>query len=300
MRDFVSILDFSRDELESIFKEADRMGSIESSDIMRGKILALAFFEPSTRARLSFSAAMLKLGGGVVDLGDIRNSSIARGETFSDTIKVLDSLADAIVIRHSLEGASKFAAQIAESPVISVGDGSKEHPVQGILDLYSIKRFLGGIDGLNIGVVGDLRYSRAVRSFLLGLTRFLPSKLYLISPQSLRVKSDVREALVSSRIDFEEISWLEEVISELDVLYVTRLQKERFPDPSEYERLRGTYRITKSLLREAKNRMIILHPFPRREELSPDVDETPHAKYFEQVSLYIPVAMAILKSSMQR
>lgn len=298
MRDFVSILDFSRDELESIFEEADEMSSIGSSDVLKGKVLALAFFEPSTRARLSFSAAMFKLGGSVVDLGSIKDSSMARRETFSDTIKVLDSLADAIVIRHSLEGASKFAAQIAKSPVISAGDGSKEHPVQGILDLYSIRRFLGDIDGLSIGVIGDLRYGRAVRSFLLGLTRFLPSKLYLISPQSLRVKDDIRETLISSRIDFEEISWLEDVISELDVLYVTRLQKERFPDPSEYERLKGTYRITKSLLREAKKRMIILHPLPRMEELSLEVDETPHAKYFEQVSFYIPIAMAILKISM--
>jgi len=298
MRDFISILDFSRSELESVFNEADKMSEIDYSDILKGKVMALAFFEPSTRARLGFSAAMFKLGGSVVDLGGSDRSSISRGENFTDTIKVIDGLTDVIVIRHSLEGASKLASQIAKSPIINAGDGSKEYPVQGILDLYAIKRFLGSIDGLHIGIIGDLRYGRAVRSFILGLTRFLPAKLYLMSPESLKIKEDIREALNTSRIDFEEISWLEEVISELDVLYVTRLQRERFPDISEYEKLKGTYRIEKSLLREAKERMIILHPLPRMEELSPDVDETPHAKYFEQASLYVPVAMAILKVAM--
>jgi aspartate carbamoyltransferase catalytic subunit len=182
--------------------------------------------------------------------------------------------------------------------VINVGDGSREHPVQGILDLYALKSFLGGIDGLKIGVIGDLRYGRAVRSFLLGLTRFLPSKLYLISPERLRIKEDIRDALITSRIDFEEISWLEEVIPELDVLYVTRLQKERFPDPSEYEKLKGTYRITKPLLKEAKDRMIILHPLPRTDELSPEVDDMSHAKYFDQAALYLPISMAILKMAL--
>ncbi len=295
MMDFISILDFSRSDLESIFSEADKMQTVEHSDILKGKILALAFFEPSTRARLSFSAAMFKLGGCAVELGGLERSSISRGENFSDTVKVLDSIADVIVIRHSLEGASKLAAQIAESPVINAGDGSKEHPVQGILDLYALKHILGKIDGLKIGLIGDLRYGRAARSFLLGLTRFLPSKIYLISPDSLRIKEDIREALITSRIDFEETPGLEEVIPELDVLYVTRLQKERFPDPTEYEKLKGTYRITKSILREAKERMIILHPLPRTDELSSEVDDTPYAKYFEQAALYLPVAMAILK-----
>ncbi|RLG52290.1 MAG: aspartate carbamoyltransferase [Thermoproteota archaeon] len=298
MRDFISILDFSRSELESIFEEADRMREINCSDILEGRIMALAFFEPSTRARLGFSAAMFKLGGGVIELGGPEKSAMSRGENFSDTIKVLDGIADVIVIRHGLEGASKLAAQIAESPVINAGDGSREYPVQGILDLYAIKSFLGRIDGLHIGIIGDLRYGRSVRSFILGLTRFLPAKLYLMSPESLKIKEDIREALNISRIDFEEISWLEEVISELDVLYVTRLQKERFPDISEYEKLKGTYRIEKSLLKEAKERMIILHPLPRTDELSPEVDETPHAKYFKQAALYVPVAMAILRAAM--
>lgn len=296
-RDIISVMDLGRDEFEEIFEEADRI--LESpgrwSDTLRGRIMATAFFEPSTRTRLSFQTAMLRLGGEVIDLGEVEKSSIAKGENLSDTIRMLDSYADIIVIRHRLEGAAKLAAEIAEKPVINAGDGSRNHPTQAMIDLYAIRRFHGRIDGLTIGVLGDLKYGRATNSFIAALTRFRIRKLYLISPPQLRVREDTRELLIESGISFEELERLEDVVSELDVLYASRIQKERFPDPSEYELVRGSYVITLESLKNAKADLSILHPLPRVDEISFEVDSTPHARYFDQAALGVPVRMALLK-----
>ncbi|MCF3653741.1 MAG: aspartate carbamoyltransferase [Aigarchaeota archaeon] len=296
-RDIISVSDLSRQDFEEIFRMADEILEAPErwSSALRGRIMATAFFEPSTRTRLSFQTAMLRLGGEVIDLGEVEKSSIAKGENFSDTVRMLDSYADVIVIRHKLEGAAKLAAEIAEKPVINAGDGSRNHPTQAMIDLYTIRRLHGGVDGLTIGVLGDLKYGRATNSFIAALTKFRIGRLYLISPPQLRVRDDTRELLVEAGIDFKEVQRLEEVVGELDVLYASRIQRERFPDPSEYEMVRGSYVITGESLKGAKKNLTILHPLPRVNEISFEVDSTSHAKYFEQAALGVPVRMALLK-----
>ena len=296
-RDIISVSDLSRQDFEEIFRMADEILEAPErwSSALKGRIMATAFFEPSTRTRLSFQTAMLRLGGEVIDLGEVEKSSIAKGENFSDTVRMLDSYADVIVIRHKLEGAAKLAAEIAEKPVINAGDGSRNHPTQAMIDLYTIRRLHGGVDGLTIGVLGDLKYGRATNSFIAALTKFRIGRLYLISPPQLRVRDDTRELLVEAGIDFKEVQRLEEVVGELDVLYASRIQRERFPDPSEYEMVRGSYVITGESLKGAKKNLTILHPLPRVNEISFEVDSTSHAKYFEQAALGVPVRMALLK-----
>lgn len=296
-RDILTILDLSKEDLESIFQEADKLLELRGGtlDLLKGKIMATAFFEPSTRTRLSFQTAMIRLGGEVVDLGEVDKSSIAKGENISDTIRMLDSYADVIVIRHRLEGAAKLAAEVAENPVINAGDGSRNHPTQALIDLYTIRRFRGKVDGLTIGVLGDLKYGRATNSFIASLTRFKVNMIYLISPPQLKVREDTKELLANAGIEFKEVEGLEQVVSELDVLYASRIQKERFPDPSEYELVKGSYVITPEILRSAKDELIILHPLPRVDEIDFRVDSLPYAKYFEQARLGVPVRMALLK-----
>ena len=296
-RDVISILDFSREDLERVFSLADeiRRDPKAFSEELKGYVMATAFFEPSTRTRLSFQTAMLRLGGSYIDLGELERSSVAKGENFADTIRMLDSYADVIVVRHRLEGAARYAAEIAEKPVINAGDGRKNHPTQAMLDFYTVRTVKGRVDGLTYGVLGDLRFGRAAASFILGLTLFNPRKVYLISPELLRARPEVLNVLRERGVGFEETSSLEEVIPKLDVLYVTRVQKERFPDPAEYERVRGSYVVNAATLRNAKEDLIILHPLPRVDELGFDVDATRHAKYFEQAALGVPVRMALLK-----
>ncbi len=287
-KDVLSILNFSRNDLERLFRIAS---SKFEGDELRGKVVALAFFEPSTRTRLSFETATLRLGGGYIGFDAVQGTSIAKGETFSDTIRMLDAYADVIVVRHSLEGAAKLAAELAEAPVINAGDGSKRHPTQAMIDLYTVWREKKGIDNLVYGVLGDLRYGRASGSFLRALNLYSPRKVYLIAPESLRPKEELLDTL---RMPWE-FADLEEVLPELDVLYVTRIQKERFPDPAEYERVKGSYRIDAALLRNAKEDMIILHPLPRVDEIALDVDSTPHARYFKQAAYGVPIRMALLR-----
>jgi len=296
-RDVLEILAFTREELEYLFKTADEMQKYvkQGTNILKGYVMATAFFEPSTRTRLSFQTAMLRLGGSYIDLAEITRSSIAKGENFADTIRMLDSYSNIIVVRHKIEGAAKFAAEIAENPVINAGDGTRHHPTQAMIDLYTINRLKGTIDGLEIGVLGDLKYGRAASSFIYGCTLFDISKLYLISPPLLRIKPSLRHYLKEKDIKYVEIDKPDEVINRLDVLYVTRIQRERFPDPSEYEKVRGSYRITKSLLENAKEDLIILHPLPKVVEIALEVDNTPYAKYFEQARNGVPVRMALLK-----
>lgn len=296
-RDIISVNDLSRRDFEKIFEAADEILKAPErwSAVLKGRIMATAFFEPSTRTRLSFHTAMLRLGGEVIDLGETEKSSIAKGENLSDTIRMLDSYSDVIVIRHRLEGAAKLAAEIAEKPVINAGDGSRNHPTQAMIDLYAIRRFHERIDGLTIGVLGDLKYGRATNSFIAALTKFRIERLYLISPPQLRVRDDTRELLVEAGVEFREVERLEEVMGELDVLYASRIQRERFPDPSEYEMVRGSYVITGESLRSAKDSLAILHPLPRVDEISFEVDSTSYAKYFEQAALGVPVRMALLK-----
>lgn len=296
-RDVLSILDFTVEELEELFSLADEMSKYAKSkvEMLNGYVLATAFFEPSTRTRLSFKTAMLRLGGQVIDLEDMSASSMAKGENFADTVRMLDAYSNIIVIRHGLEGAARFAAEIAESPVINAGDGSRTHPTQAMIDLYTIKKELGELNGLTVGVLGDLKYGRAANSFINGISKFRVKKIFLISPTQLRLRPETKEHLREIGVNFYETSDLSEVISELDVLYVTRIQRERFPDPAEYEAVKGSYRLTLSVLKEARSHLIILHPLPRVDEIDFEVDGTKYAKYFEQASYGVPVRMALLK-----
>jgi len=296
-RDVIRILDFDREELDELFNETDEMLKYRRRkiNILDGKVMALAFFEPSTRTRLSFQTAMIRLGGDVIGFSEVSTTSIAKGETFADTVRMLDSYADIIVIRHRVEGAAQFAAEIAESPVINAGDGTRHHPTQAMIDLYTIRRSFESIDGLSIGVLGDLKYGRAATSFIYGVSKYRLKKLFLISPPLLRARREVLEHLRTQGVRYEETNKLEDVISDLDVLYVTRIQKERFPDPAEYEKVRGSYRITISILKDARDNLIILHPLPRVDEIANEVDNTKHAKYFEQASYGVPLRMALLK-----
>ena len=294
-RDVISILDFTREELEELFRVAEHMERLrrEGSELLRGKVVATAFFEPSTRTRLSFETAAHRLGASVITLQPTA-ASLVKGESLADTLRMLDDYADVIVMRSPLEGAAKMAAEICSHPVINGGDGTQHHPTQAMIDLYTIKQIKGRVDNLTVGVLGDLKYGRAATSFIFGLTRYKPKMVYLISPPELRIREDVRMVLEDLNAPIIETSSLEEVMSELDVLYVTRIQRERFPDPAEYERVKGSYRIRVSLLRRAKHDMIIMHPLPRVDELPYEVDSTPHAAYFRQASYGVPVRMAIL------
>ncbi|MEM4681221.1 MAG: aspartate carbamoyltransferase [Acidilobaceae archaeon] len=297
-RDVISILDFNKEELESIFEIAD---DIVSRGVkgrpLEGKIVSLAFFEPSTRTRLSFETAVKKLGGETIGFSSEEAISVAKGESFADTIRMLDAYSDAIVVRHKFDGAARLAAEIAEKPVINAGDGKHHHPTQAMLDLYTVKKLKEDFSGLVIGVLGDLKYSRAAASFLLGLTVFKPKLVYLISPPQLTARSEVLETLKERGIVYKVVEDYALVIGDLDVLYVTRIQKERFPDPEEYEKVRGSYSLSLDVLQsKAKPDLKILHPLPKVDEIDPRVDNSPYAAYFFQASLGVPLRMALLLS----
>ncbi len=298
-KDVVSVLDLSRTDFEKIFQDTDRI--LEAAKRgeslgkpLEGRIVALAFFEPSTRTRLSFETAVKKLGGKTIGFTSEEAISIAKGESLADTIRMLDSYSDLIIIRHRYEGAAKYAAEIAEHPVINAGDGAQHHPTQAILDLYTVNKLFGRVDNLTYMLLGDLRYARTAASFALALTRFKPKKLYLASPSLLKLREEVKDVLINNNMNIEEIEDPKDVIEEVDVLYVTRVQKERFPDPLEYEKVKGSYRVDKTLLQNAKESLRILHPLPRVDEIPSEIDSTVHAAYFIQAKLGIPVRMALL------
>lgn len=297
-RDVLSILDFTRSDLETLFDLASdykrQLREQKVRRILEGHVVALAFFEPSTRTRMSFETAAKRLGASTVGFTSGEGTSVEKGESLADTIRMLDSYADLIVIRSKYEGSAILASDVAVHPVINGGDGKQHHPTQAMLDLFTVNELFGSPDGLTYAVVGDLRYGRAASSFLLGLTRFKPEEVILVSPEPLRARPEVLMALMDKGIRYHEAD-LETALEEADVVYVTRIQKERFPDPAEYEKVRGSYRITRSILEsKAKPGAKILHPLPRVEEISYDVDETGWQAYFHQASNGIPVRMALL------
>lgn len=298
-RDIVSIRDFSREEIEQILDLSEVMVPYALGEKVKhpleGKIMGNLFFEPSTRTRLSFESAALRLGIDVIDVSQMSMTSISKGETLTDTIRMVDAYCDAIVLRHPHEGAARLAAKYSVNPVINAGDGAGSHPTQTLLDLFTIRRAKGSIDGLNIVLVGDLKYGRTVHSLAEALTMF-GAKLTFVSPESLQMPGDIMNALKGKGCSPAQTDRLEDVISDADVLYVTRIQKERFPDPAEYNKVAGTYRVDNAMLREARDDLIVLHPLPRIDEIAPEVDSTPHAKYFEQAFNGIPVRMALLCS----
>lgn len=293
-RDLISIRDLTREDVEYLLKTADLMEPMarRGSDILRGKIMASLFFEPSTRTRLSFESAMQRLGGGVIGFSEVRTTSMEKGENLVDTLRVVENYADVIVIRHPMDGVAKAVAEFVNVPVINAGSGSEEHPTQALVDLYTIYREKGTIDGLCIALLGDLRYSRAIHSLIYALSMY-NIKLYLVSPNLLKIRREYLDD-IRDKVEVKEAESLDSCINEIDVLYVTRIQKERFLDASEYEKVKGTYQVTAELLTRAKRDMIILHPLPRCEEIAPDVDMTIHAKYFKQTLYGLYVRMALL------
>ena len=293
-RDIISVKDFSREEIDYVLEMARVMEPMakSGSDLLRGKILATLFFEPSTRTRLSFESAMHRLGGSAIGFAEAEIASVKKGENLADTMRVVESYADVIVVRHPLEGAARLAAEFAGVPVINGGSGAEEHPTQALLDLYTIAKEKQKIDGLSVALVGDLRYGRTVHSLAYALSLF-DVRLFFVSPEMLHMRREVLEA-VKGKVRAVEGSSLEEVVEDVDVLYVTRIQKERFPDAAEYAKVRGSYRVDLKLLEKAKGDMIVLHPLPRVDEIAPEVDGTFHARYFEQVWNGIVVRMALL------
>jgi len=282
-KNIISVRDLDKQKLELIFDATDKiidMSQDNRREIARGKTLGYLFFEPSTRTRLSFESAIALLGGTSVGIADATSSSIHKGETLGDTVKVISSYCDVLVLRHSLDGSSRFAAEISNKPVINAGSGTEEHPTQTIQDLYTIKKEKKKIDGLKIGIAGDLKYGRTVYSLLYGLRNY-DVDLHLISPESLRIRSDSTYD-IKKELSYTESSNIDEYIEDLDVLYVTRIQKERFPDEEEYAKVKGSYVIGSDMVKKMKDDAIILHPLPRIDEISADVDNTKQAKYFEQ------------------
>ena len=282
-KNIISVRNLDKQKLELIFDATDKiidMSQDKRREIARGKTLGYLFFEPSTRTRLSFESAIALLGGTSIGIADATSSSIHKGETLGDTVKVISSYCDVLVLRHSLDGSSRFAAEISNKPVINAGSGTEEHPTQTIQDLYTIKKEKKKIDGLKIGIVGDLKYGRTVYSLLYGLRNY-DVDLHLISPESLRIRSDSTYD-IKNELSYTESSNIDEYIEDLDVLYVTRIQKERFPDEEEYAKVKGSYVIGSDMVKKMKDDAIILHPLPRIDEISADVDNTKQAKYFEQ------------------
>ena len=297
-RDILSIRDLSRGDIEVVLKYARKMAPIaegqKSSRSLEGKILATLFFEPSTRTRLSFHSAMIRLGGQVLGFSNVEGTSVQKGETLADTVRMVEGYADAIVLRHPHEGAARLAAEFTERPVINAGDGAGQHPTQTLQDLYTIWDEKGKIDGQGIALVGDLKYGRTVHSLAYALAGFGAS-LTLVSPPGLEMPWEIVDDVKRAGTSVTTTHRLEDVIPAADVLYVTRIQRERFPDPQEYERVAGSYRVDLPLLREAKKDLIVLHPLPRVTEIDPAVDRTPHAKYFRQAFNAVPVRMALLE-----
>jgi len=293
-RDIVSIEDFSRKEIDYILDKSRFMEPIakKGSDTLKGKILATLFYEPSTRTRLSFESAMLKLGGGNIGFADADIASVKKGENLADTVRTVENYADVIALRHGMEGAAKLAAEFSRVPIINGGTGAEEHPTQALTDLYTIREEMGKIDGLKIGILGDLRYGRTVHSLAYALS-YYNVELFLVSPENLRMRRDMVET-IKGKIPVAEDAALEAILPHIDVLYVTRIQKERFPDAAEYAKVKGAYRIEQKTLKNAKKDMIVMHPLPRLDEISAEVDDTPQARYFKQVSNGVVVRMALL------
>lgn len=282
-KDIITIRDLDRVKLEKIFESTEKIIGLPPNDrreIARGHTLGYLFYEPSTRTRLSFQAAMAHMGGTSLGIADISSSSAQKGESLADTVKIMSIYSDVLVLRHPLDGSSRFAAEVSEKPVINAGSGTEEHPTQAIQDLFTIKKEKGKIDGLNIGIVGDLKYGRTVYSLLQALGSY-DVKVNLVSPESLRIRSDSVYD-IKKRLEFTESTDLEEHIDDLDVVYVTRIQKERFPDEEEYLKVKGSYVIGLDILKKMKNDAIVLHPLPRLDEIAIEVDSTDQAKYFQQ------------------
>ena len=298
MYHIISIKDFEREELDLILKKAEEIDSAGvAKHTLEGKLVALLFFEPSTRTRISFASALARLGGTSITVDSVEGSSISKGETLADTIRVVSSYVDAIVLRHPKEGAARLASEFSSVPVINAGDGAGQHPSQTLLDLYTIKQSMP-LDGIDVGLLGDLRYGRTAHSLAYALSNY-DVRLHTIAPNGLELPGGLTDELRKKGVEIIEHRDVKEIIRELDVLYVTRMQRERFPDSSSYLSVAESSRLTPELLEGVREKMIVLHPLPRAGEIDPRVDELPCARYFEQAANGIPIRMAMLREVMR-
>jgi aspartate carbamoyltransferase catalytic subunit len=286
--------------ISSIFADADRLGKKQVHSL-KGKIMASLFYEPSTRTRFSFESAMLRLGGSVITTENAKEfSSAVKGETIEDSTQVISNYADVIVMRHYEQGASTRAATVSGVPVINAGDGTGQHPTQALLDLYTIKRELGTVDGVTVAFVGDLKNGRTVRSLAYLLGKYKKIKVYFVSPTALKVGNDIKEYLTKHKTAYEELESLDAIVSKVDVIYQTRIQKERFTTEKEYKKYKGYYKIDGATVLKMKANAIIMHPLPRVDELSVEVDSSPKAAYFKQVKYGLLIRMALLKYALNK
>lgn len=292
--DIISVKQFDKDFLENIFEKSAEMEELVKTKgacgLLGNKVMASLFFEPSTRTRFSFEAAMERLGGKVISATGVNFSSMAKGETLDDTIKTVERYSDVIVIRHPEKGSAAEAAKVTKIPVINAGDGPGEHPTQALLDFYTIRKEKGKIDGLKIGLVGDLKNGRTIHSLIQVLENYDNVKFFLVSPPELKLPEEYKVA-----DDFVECEKIEDCLDELDVIYMTRVQKERFETEEEYLRLKDCYILTPEILEKGKNDLVIMHPLPRVSEIPVEIDDDPRAKYFDQVENGLYVRMAILE-----
>lgn len=296
-RDIISIRHFNKEELLYILDLAKQMERINYTDTLKDKILASLFFEPSTRTRLSFESAMQRLGGMVIGFADSGITSVAKSKSLRDSVKIIEGYCDIIVLRHYLEGSAQLAADVVNIPVINAGDGANQHPTQTFLDLYTIQKTKGALEGLTIGFLGDLKYGRTVHSLAYALAYF-GAEMFFISPPGLRMPRDSIDELKDRKVKCYENESLSGISKKLDVIYCTRIQKERFADPVEFEKVRGVYRLSKATLEELeiKKDLKILHPLPRVDEMDESLDKTNYAVYFHQARNGVPVRKAILSA----
>ena len=294
-RSLVSIDDYSKDEIISILDLAEEFEKSPDRNLLAGKVIATLFFEPSTRTRLSFESAVNRLGGRIVGFTDSITSSVTKGETLKDTIKTVSNYSDLIVIRHPLEGSAKYASEVATVPVINAGDGANQHPTQTLLDLYSIRKTQGTLDNLNIFMVGDLKYGRTVHSLLMAMSHF-KTTFNFISPEELRIPNEYKIYLENLGLKYYEHLDFTDIISRADIVYMTRVQKERFSDPMEYEKVKNVYVLRKKMLENTKDNMRILHPLPRVNEIHEEVDASHKAYYFPQALNGVYTRQAIIAS----
>ena len=291
----VSITDYSKEDILRILDLAEQFEKNPNTRLLEGKLVATLFFEPSTRTRLSFETAVNRLGGRVIGFSDAATSSSSKGESLKDTIKMVSNYVDLIIMRHPVEGAARYASEVAGVPVINAGDGANQHPTQTMLDLYSIKKTQGKLTDLTLSMVGDLKYGRTVHSLLMAMRYFNP-RYNFVSPPELRMPEQYRAFCKENGIEYHEYEDMNRILNETDILYMTRVQQERFTDPVEYEKVRNTYSLHNSMLEGTKDNLRILHPLPRITEIAEDVDDNPKAYYFEQAKNGVYARQAVICS----
>ena len=294
-RSLVSINDFSKDEYLKILDLAEEFEKNPTQDILKDFVIATLFFEPSTRTRLSFESAVSRLGGKIIGFTDTATSSVSKGETLKDTILTVSNYSDLIVMRHPKEGSARYASEVAPIPIINAGDGANQHPTQCLLDLYSIRKTQGRLTNIEIAFVGDLKYGRTVHSLVIALCNFNAS-FHFVSPPSLKLPESVKHFITDQKLKFKEYTDINKILPAVDIVYMTRIQQERFSDPIEYEKVKNAYILTKEMLDDTKRNMKIMHPLPRVNEISEDVDDADQAYYFRQALNGVFVRQALLTS----